>query len=450
MGRREFLRAGAAAALGLLAADAERVRRAQRPPNVLFILADDLGYGDLSAWGRPEYRTPHLDRFARDGVRLTNAYTAAAVCTPTRCALITGRYPQRLDIGLTEPLAYGDETVGLPAGHPTVASLLKSAGYDTALVGKWHLGYLPEHGPIPHGFDEFYGILSGGVDYFTHREPSGKLDLHEGTTTVERVGYITDLLTDRAIDYVKRRRSRPFYLALHYTAPHWPWEGPEDKPRSDSIAARQMRFVDGGSTRIYATMMRSLDDSVARVLGALHDAGRDRDTLVVFTSDNGGERWSYNWPMSEGKGTLREGGLRVPAAVRWPGVTAAGRVSDVPVITMDWTATLVAAAGARPDAAYPLDGADLRPVLGGGALAERTLFWRTRAQDAARQGRWKLWRAAGGTASLYDVMEDPGEKFDRRAFQPDVARELEAEFERWNATVLPRPTTPRPAGPGGR
>jgi arylsulfatase A-like enzyme len=197
-------------------------------------------------------------------------------------------------------------------------------------------------------------------------------------------------------------------------------------------------------------MMRSLDDSVARVLGALHDAGRDRDTLVVFTSDNGGERWSYNWPMSEGKGTLREGGLRVPAAVRWPGVTAAGRVSDVPVITMDWTATLVAAAGARPDAAYPLDGADLRPVLGGGALAERTLFWRTRAQDAARQGRWKLWRAAGGTASLYDVMEDPGEKFDRRAFQPDVARELEAEFERWNATVLPRPTTPRPAGPGGR
>src|SRR5688572_15476075 len=193
-------------------------------PNIIFILADDLGYGDLSCYGRPDYRTPHIDRLARDGVRFTSNYTAASVCTPSRVALMTGRYPARLPIGLVEPLGYGDESIGLAPDHPTVASRLKLAGYRTALIGKWHLGFLPEHGPLQHGFEEFYGILSGGVDYFTHREPSGKLDLHEGQVEVSQTGYLTDLLTRRALEYIARRHQSPFYLALHYTAPHWPWE----------------------------------------------------------------------------------------------------------------------------------------------------------------------------------------------------------------------------------
>ena len=423
-----------------------RVPRTRRP-NILFILADDLGYGDLSCYGRPDYRTPHLDQLAREGLRFTSNYTAAAVCTPTRVALMTGRYPARLPIGLVEPLAYGDESVGLPPEHPTPASLLKRAGYDTALIGKWHLGYLPEHGPIRHGFDEFYGILSGGVDYFTHRDPSGKLDLHEGNVTVNQAGYMTDLLTDRAVQYVRRRRAAPFYLALHYTAPHWPWEGPGDTAASrmyrsvaDTVKDRFVKgYADGGSRRIFAAMMQRLDQGVGRLLRALDDAGQSRDTFVVFTSDNGGERYSYNWPASDGKTSLQEGGIRVPAIVRWLGRVPAGRTADQSVITMDWTATMLGVAGATPDPGYPLDGVDLTPLcLGAPAQFDRALFWRTQAQDAARRGRWKYLRI-GGDEMLFDIPNDPGERSDLDIYQPQALTSLREEFRRWNTQMLPRP-----------
>ena len=359
--RRSFLQSSFAAAVSTALPRLSGPRA--RSPNILFILADDLGYGDLSCYGRPDYRTPHLDRLAREGLRFTSNYTAAAVCTPTRVALMTGRYPARLPIGLVEPLAYGDDSVGLPPEHPTPASLLKRAGYQTALIGKWHLGFLPEHGPIRHGFDEFYGILSGAVDYFSHRVPSGKLDLHEGNVTVNQTGYMTDLLTDRAVQYVRRRHAAPFYLALHYTAPHWPWEGPGDTAASrmyrsvaDTVKDRFVKgYADGGSLRVFTAMMQRLDEGVGRLLRALEDAGQSRDTFVVFTSDNGGERYSYNWPASDGKTSLQEGGIRVPAIVRWPGRVPAGRTTDQSVITMDWTATMLGVAGAASDPGYPLD-----------------------------------------------------------------------------------------------
>jgi arylsulfatase A-like enzyme len=443
--RRDFLAVSlGAAALGVLPRGQPPSRR---QPNILFILADDLGYGDLSCYGRPDYRTPAIDGLARDGLRFTSNYTAAAVCTPTRVALMTGRYPARLPIGLVEPLKYGDESVGLPPEHPTVASRLKLAGYATALIGKWHLGFLPEHGPLRHGFDEFYGILSGGVDYFTHREPSGKLDFHEGDVALEQAGYMTDLLTDRAVAYLRRRHSAPFYIALHYTAPHWPWEGPGDTAASralrgmaDTAPGRFVRgYADRGSQRIFAAMMERLDAGVGRVLDALRAAGLERDTLVVFTSDNGGERYSYNWPMGEGKGSLREGGIRVPAIVRWPGEVPAGRTTDRPAVTMDWSATLIATGGATPDPAYPLDGMDLTPLYrGGSATVERTFFWRTRQQDAARRGRWKYLRA-DGHESLYDVVADPGEVADLAPYEPAVLASLRAEFRAWDAGMLPRP-----------
>ncbi len=268
--RRDFLEGGlAAAAFSILP---RRHPLQIDRPNILFILADDLGFGDLSCYGRPDYRTTHIDQLARDGLRFTSNYTAAAVCTPTRVALMTGRYPARLPIGLMEPLRYGDETVGLPPEHPTVASRLKLAGYETALIGKWHLGFLPEHGPIRHGFDEFYGILGGAVDYFTHREPSGKLDLYEGHVTVDQAGYMTDLLTQRAVQYIRRRHAAPFYLALHYTAPHWPWEGPADTAASrilrdvaDTAASRYVRgYADRGSLGVFTAMMRRLDEGVGQ------------------------------------------------------------------------------------------------------------------------------------------------------------------------------------------
>jgi arylsulfatase A-like enzyme len=443
--RRDFLEGGlAAAALSMLPR-----RRSPRleHPNILFILADDLGYGDLSCYGRPDYRTAHIDRLAREGLRFTSNYTAAAVCTPTRVALMTGRYPARLPIGLVEPLRYGDQTVGLPPEHPTVATGLKQAGYETALIGKWHLGYLPEHGPLRHGFDQFYGILSGGVDYFSHREPSGKLDLHEGNVAVDQVGYMTDLLTQRALEYIGRRHSAPFYLALHYTAPHWPWEGP-----TDTAASRTLRrvadtattsfvkgYADRGSLGVFAAMMQRLDDGVGRLLRALQDAGLERDTFVVFTSDNGGERYSYNWPMSAGKGTLREGGIRVPAIVRWPGRVPAGRTTDQTTISMDWTATVLAIGGATPDPAYPLDGLDLAPLCRGEPVRfNRTLFWRTILEDAARRDRWKYLRT-DRQESLFDIPRDPGEAADQSAYEPESLTSLRAAFQKWSKEMLPRP-----------
>jgi arylsulfatase A-like enzyme len=417
-----------------------------RPPNILFILADDLGYGDLSCYGRPDYRTPQIDRLAGEGLRFTSNYTAAAVCTPTRVALMTGRYPARLPVGLVEPLAYGDVSVGLPPEHPTPASLLKRAGYATALIGKWHLGFLPEHGPIRHGFDEFYGILSGGVDYFSHRVPSGKLDLHEGNVMVDQAGYMTDLLTDRAVDYIRRRHAAPFYLALHYTAPHWPWEGPGDTAASrryrsvaDTVKDRFVKgYADGGSLQVFAAMVRRLDEGVGRVLGALEDAGQSRDTFVVFTSDNGGERYSYNWPASEGKVSLHEGGIRVPAIVRWPGQVPAGRTTDQTVITMDWTATMLALGETSGNPRYPLDGVDLLPLCRGRPVQfDRTLFWRTQKEEAVRQGGWKYLRCRKDE-QLFDIPNDPGERADLAAYQPKELTQLRGQFREWNAQMLPR------------
>src|SRR5262245_51240387 len=430
--RREFINATAtataAAAMGRRADGAAR-------PNLLFILADDLGYGDLSCYGRPDYKTPVLDGLARQGLRFTSAYAAAAVCTPTRCALATGRDPERLPVGLRQPLQArrAEIDIGLPPDHPTVASRLKAAGYATALVGKWHLGWKPEFGPNRHGYDEFFGILSGAADYFTH---SG--DLWENLAPVERVGYLTDLLSDRAVEYITRRRDTPFFLSLHYTAPHAPWEGPEDAAIGHD-AHGPGPMTNGGSLKIFSAMMTSMDAGIGRVLRALDRSRQARNTLVVFTSDNGGERYSFNWPFSFKKGDLHEGGLRVPAIVRWPGTIPAGRSTDQPVITMDWSATLMAAGGATPDPAYPLDGEDVLPVsTGAKAPYDRTLFWRTIERDAARSGKWKYLRA-DGQSSLFDLVTDPGETTNLRGAHADVFERLKGAFDGWNARMLPKP-----------
>ena len=438
--RREFLEvaAGASSAAVLTRGQPQR-------PNILFILADDLGYGDLSCYGRPDYRTPALDELAAEGLRFTSAYAAAPLCTPTRCAFHTGRYPQRLEVGLQEPLtSRSPANIGLPSSHPTISSLLKASGYDTALVGKWHLGWRPDFGPNQHGYDEFFGVLSGAADYFTHvaadavaRARKGE-DLWENLTPIERTGYLTDMLTERAVEYLSRNRSRPFYLSLHYTAPHAPWEGPEDAAIGHTEHG-DGPMTEGGSLKIYASMMKSMDQGIGRVLAALRRADLDRNTLVIFTSDNGGERYSFNWPFSFQKGFLWEGGLRVPAIVRWTGVVPAGGVTDQAAITMDWTATILAAAATQPGKSYPLDGDNLMPVCTGArSMYERTLFWRTRTRDAARHGRWKYLKDSG-IERLFDLSTDPGEKTDLKAKQPDAFAELKRLHAAWDGTLLPRP-----------
>jgi arylsulfatase A-like enzyme len=409
-------------------------------PNIIFILADDMGWGDLSCYGRPDYRTPNLDLLASQGTRFTDAYSASAVCTPTRCGYVTGRYPARFRIGLEEPLPATNLDVGLEPGQPTIASRLKQGGYETALIGKWHLGFRPEWGPNAHGFDEFFGILAGAGDYFLHKNGLGQADLYENLTPVERNGYLTELLTERAISYVQKRRSAPFFLSLHYTAPHWPWQGPKggEPVTFTDKTIEPVSMGGGGSLKLYAEMMRSLDEGVGRVMKAVRDAGIDKKTLVIFTSDNGGERFSYQWPFSGRKGDLLEGGIRVPAIVRWPGTVPANRITQQMAITMDWTATICAAAKTETSPGPSLDGIDLLPVIKGTSpLRDRTFFWRIYDQDAVRDGKWKFFRN-GEVRRLFDLSFDQHEQADFGKSHPEVLERLMREFDQWNKEMLPR------------
>jgi arylsulfatase A-like enzyme len=259
----------------------------------------------------------------------------------------------------------------------------------------------------------------------------------ERTTTAE--GYLTDLFTERAVDFVRRPRSKPFYLSLHYTAPHSPWEGPADRATADHADHGAGPMINGGSLETYAQMMVSMDAGIGRVLAALRRARLERDTLVIFTSDNGGERYSFNWPFSFQKMYLHEGGIRVPAIVRWPGVVPAGSVTDQAAVTMDWAATILAAAGVTASAAR-LDGENLLPVLAGEREAyDRALFWRTRTRAAARLGRFKL-LAEGDSEALYDLEVDPGEKTDLKLREPARFAELKQRYAAWAAEMLPTPT----------
>jgi arylsulfatase A-like enzyme len=443
--RRKFVQTLTAATT--LFGSAARTHFAQTPsaaknirPNIVFILADDLGWGDLSCYGRPDYRTPNLDLLAAQGTKFTDAYSASAVCTPTRCGYITGQYPGRFKIGLEEPLPASNRAVGLEPGQPTIASLLKQSGYDTALIGKWHLGFRPEWGPNAHGFDEFFGILAGAGDYFLHTNGFGERDLYENLTPVDRNGYLTDLLTERAVSYVKKPRSAPFFLSLQYTAPHWPWQGPKggEKVTFRDKESEPVTMAAGGSLKLYAEMMKSLDEGVGRVMKAIRAAGADKRTLVIFTSDNGGERFSYEWPFSGRKGDLLEGGIRVPAIVRWPGVVPANRVTQQMAITMDWTATMVAAAQTDATLRRSLDGIDLLPVIKGTSpVRDRTFFWRIYDQDAVREGKWKFFRN-GDVRRLFDLSLDQHEQADFSKQHPEVLQRLMAQFEKWNQEMLPR------------
>lgn len=443
--RRELLK-GAAATLAASAIATTKVNAAAAAkPNILFILADDLGFADLSCYGRREYRTPNLDRLAASGIKFTHGYSNSPVCSPTRIALITGRYQYRLRAGLEEPIVRKDSRVGLPPAHPTLPSLLRANGYSTALVGKWHMGWPPHHGPLKSGYERFFGIFPGAADYFTHGGDGvavpADTSLMDGDTPVERAGYLTDLLAERAIAEIRlaARRSKPFFISLHFTAPHWPWQGPHDgRARGWS---KDLFHTDGGTLEKYAELVVSMDAAIGRVLSELDAAEVAGDTIVVFTSDNGGERFSDNWPFRGEKTDLLEGGIRVPLLARWPGRLGAGRTLPQVMASMDWLPTLLAAAGASAHSGFKPDGEDLLPVLTGAEpLRERTIYWRYKGNDqaAVRHANWKYLRR-GDSESLYDLSSDPRERADLKDKAPEILRRLRDEHRKWNAAMLPYP-----------
>jgi len=417
-------------------------------PNIVFIVADDLGYADLGCYGGRDADfgpvSPVLDGLAARGMRFTQGYSNSPVCSPTRFAMITGRYQYRLRGAAEEPIRSdrGSTTLGLPPDHPTLPSLLKAGGYRTALIGKWHLGYPPHFGPLKSGYEEFFGPLSGGVDYFTHCDSRGNHDLWLGDDEHHTETYLTDLLSDRAVDYVGRmaQQDAPFFLSLHYTAPHWPWETREDAERAP-VVKDNLFDLSGGNIHTYRRMVHHMDEGIGRLMAALQEHGLADNTLVVFTSDNGGERFSDSWPLVGGKMDLTEGGIRVPWIAHWPAAIAPGGVTPQACLTMDWSATMLAAAGMAQDAGYPLDGVSLLPVLRDPAATfSRPMHWRMnhRGQQAMRDGDWKYLRVDGNDY-LFDIGTDERERANLARKEPERLVKMRAAWDAWNRTMPPIP-----------
>jgi arylsulfatase A-like enzyme len=431
--RRDVMVGGAGALAAVTASEPARAQ-AQKP-NIVYIMADDLGYADVSCYGRRDYTTANIDRLAREGLRFMQAYANSAVCSATRTALITGRYQYRYPIGLEEPLNTRD--VGLSPDVPTLPSLLKKAGYSTALIGKWHLGSPPKYGPEKSGYDRFYGFLPGSSDYFDHAN-----SLWDGGEKANDAGYLTDLLGNRAVSTVEdfARARSPFLISLHFNAPHWPWEGPEDQAESRRVTTpgSSITDFDGGSLATYAKMVLAMDAAIGRVLTALERAGVAENTIVIFTSDNGGERFSDTWPFSGRKTELLEGGVRIPSIIRWPGHVRANTTSNQVMISMDWLPTLVAAGGGTLDPSSPPDGMNLGPQLSGAAPVSRKLFWRYKnnRQEAMRDGDWKYLKILDQTF-LFIVVDDPLERANLKERRRDIYDRLASEWRAWNANMLP-------------
>ncbi|MFZ9544083.1 MAG: sulfatase [Hylemonella sp.] len=424
-----------------------------QPPNIVFIVADDLGYADLGCYGgRPAKFgpvSPVLDGLAAKGLKFTQGYANSPVCSPTRFALMTGRYQYRLRGGADEPISSrsrGSTVLGLPTDHPTLPSLLKAHGYHTGLMGKWHLGYPPSFRPLRSGYEEFFGPMSGGVDYFTHCSNSGQHDLWFGEAEQQEDGYLTDLISRRSVDFVHRmaapaRQGQPFFLSIHYTAPHWPWETRDDREMAEEVK-KDLFHLHGGNINTYQRMIHHMDEGIGWVVDALKREDLLDQTLIVFTSDNGGERFSDYWPLVGGIMDLTEGGIRVPWIAHWPQVIQGGRSSTQRCMTMDWTATMLAVAGVQADPAYPLDGVSLMPVLQSEDREfDRTLFWRMnhRGQCALREGDWKYLRVDGHDY-LFNIPADERERANLGKREPERLLAMRGAWEEWNASMPPIPS----------
>ena len=451
--RREFLVKSArlAALSAVLPGCHSSNSRNKRRPNIVLIMADDLGYGDVGCYGCKDIHTQAIDGLATDGIRFTTFYSNAPECTPTRTALLTGRYQHRVGglecaLGIGNVGRYDDairlrrtNDMGLPAEETSIARMLKDAGYATAISGKWHLGYEPKFFPLRHGFDSWFGPVGGAVDYFHHNEYTGQPALYENDKPIEREGYLTDLITDEAVKFIRRKQEKPIFLYVAYTAPHTPYQDPGDKKPEPVL----QNDYNKGTRETYAAMVERMDQGISRILKTLNDTGLEENTLVIFMSDNGANRTGNNSPFSGYKGNLFEGGIRVPCIAKWPGVITPGTVSDQPCMTMDFSRSTVRAAGAKSPSGRTFDGMDiLHRVATNQPIQQRTLFWRARRGErttkAVRNGFLKyihLQDRDDVKEYLFDLERDPAEKNNLLKVQPEEVLRLKKLLHNWEQQV---------------
>lgn len=427
------------------------LRLVAAPPNFVVIMADDMGYADLSCFGNDRYQTPHLDRLASEGLRFTDYHANGPVCSPTRAALLTGRYQQRsgvTEVVFADPALGKRDDHGLQPSEITFARVLQGAGYRTGLMGKWHLGYAAKFNPRHHGFDEFKGYLSGNVDFHAHIDQAGIADWWHDLAPVTETGYSTHLITRHAVRFIEEHRARPFCLYVAHEAPHAPYQGPGDGPVRGPGARPPAKGAE--IQRAYREMVQEMDRGVGEIVATLKRLGLAENTLVFFCSDNGGTREGNNGPWHGAKGSVWEGGHRVPAIAWWPGRISPGTTSQT-ALSMDVMPTLLALASVPVPAGLTLDGQSLdRLMLRGDPLPPRALFWGYNDRYAMREGPWKLVvgqpREAAGKAkgaaragpALFNLEQDLGEKSDLSAREPERVRRMEAALAAWRREVTPR------------
>lgn len=439
------------AALGALfaACALNTAQAADRKPNILVIVADDLGYGELSCQGNPQIPTPHIDSIARQGVRFTSGYVSGPYCSPTRAGLLTGRYQQRYGHEFNSgPAAVAPEHFGLPLKEITIANHLKEAGYATGMFGKWHLGFRSEFHPLKRGFDEYLGFLGGAHDYLDALADRDNPIL-KGTSPLDKIDYTTEAFGREAVAFIEKHRSEPWFVYLPFNAVHAPLQ---------SVEKYSARFagIEDKKRRTFAAMLSAMDDAVGAVLEKLREHRLEENTLVFFVSDNGGptrQTTSGNGPLRGFKAQTWEGGIRVPFLVQWKGTLPAGKVYEHPVIQLDILPTSLAAVGVEAKPEWKLDGVNLLPYLKGERAEppHAAIFWRFGKQFAIRKGDWKLVKAPGAGAEfaeregqattagahLYNLAKDIGEQHNLADQEPEKVKELAADWEKWNAELVP-------------
>ncbi|MGN0188650.1 MAG: sulfatase [Candidatus Cryptobacteroides sp.] len=409
-------------------------------PNFIIIVADDMGYGDISCFGNTRIHTPNLDRMAAEGMLLTDFHSNGPVSSPTRCALLTGRYQQRAGIdGVLLTNVEKLRKAGLQPHETTFADVLSGNGYDVAMFGKWHLGYLPQYGPLNHGFGHFEGFLAGNVDYKAFLDSQGRPDWYEGGVQKTPEGYLTDLINDKAASYIASEHDRPFCLYVAHGCPHSPYQGPDDDAYRTVGSNKETGKPRKNLDDTYKDMIETMDEGIGRIFAALRETGLDRNTFVIFFSDNGPCGPGTAGALRGGKGDVFEGGHRVPAIVRMPGTVKKGAVSGETVLCMDIFPTMLDMAGIRyDDSGRPLDGISFLPVLKGKTLPERPLFWKYRVKKAVRMGDYKYVETVTGKKEnrqthrmLFNLKEDAGEQNNIIEEYPEKASKMKQLLQDW-------------------